>query len=179
MSSYSEILLKQQEISLKWRDSLSSGDVANLRRCRTCLSAQLTPSFAKLRYAMLAADGRTPRDEEIALVAILLCTDHLNGGQKASSNKESAQNSNKFTALLKHMAAKDRVSSLRFRRIITLDRDNFDSRLLAMRRLRKMLGDRKSDRNFVGLLVQANFSWNDYTKRDWALGYFAPTSSNS
>lgn len=134
---------------MRWWASLEhhTGDRANLRRCHTVNDVQLEPAYHKL---LAILDNPYINHDQLAVMAGVLS--HITTNNERSSTA---------TQLAECM------SELRFRRLLSVNEP--DDLMLAMIRAVAML----KGSTYIIDIANAAYSWDDETKKAWALDYFS------
>ena len=145
-------------ILIDWWENLDQdkGTRAELRRCERPEDIMLHPAYARLHNRLAATlSGSWQWEYRLARVIGLLV--HV-------------RNRDNSRPLAKQMGGNPpKVSELRFRRLLQCQHDDLYPRL---RRILGMLDEKKAN---LPDLIDSAFHWNDRTRKDWALAYFAVT----
>lgn len=167
---------------LDWRGGLSTGDAAQLRRCRTVGEVRMHPAFVRLVWSM-RGDGRSVREEDLAIAASLAASLREKSSWAAQEPQDDSKQTRTAWAALKAlgrvMSKDDRVADLRFRRLLRLQRQDHDERLSMLRRLLHLIGQEAARRSVAEGLLQLALCWDDHTKRELATAYYQPESSSN
>ncbi len=148
-----------KEELLRWWRSLdaSRGYRAELRRCRSALNVAFTPAYHRLRRAM--AKFGPIKEEDLAIVAGVLS--HVKSYSPGSFPVQMASSGSVDRN-------KARVSGLRFRRLLKIDRDDPDKLYGSMIRIVHLLEDDVD----IPSLANSIYWWNERTKKEWAFAYY-------
>lgn len=165
---------------LRWRSTLTPGDAAQLRRCRTVDQIRMQPSFVRLVLHLRSSDDVFRRDEDLAIAAALAASFPSPSTSVPEPDREPQQAPSHGAdgrraavgALARAMATDKRVSDLRFRRLLRLQGFEYDERLASLRRLRHLIGDEVARPAVAEGLIRLALHWNDRTKRELATSYY-------
>lgn len=150
---------KTRDELLNWWKSLdiSRGDRAELRRCRSPLNVAFTPAYHRIRGVM--AKFGPVKEEDLAIVAGVLS--HVKSYNPGSFPVQMASTGSVDKK-------KSKVSGLRFRRLLKIDRDDPDKLYGSMIRIVHLLDDDVD----IPSLANSIYWWNERTKKEWAFAYY-------
>ncbi len=145
------------EILLDWWKELekSRGDRAELRRCHSPLKVAFTPAYHRLRYALMKHGSI--KDMDLALVAGVIS--HVKSPVPGSFPVQMADSAD---------GKKAKVSSMRFRSLLSIRDDEPDKLFEKMIRIVHLLDDSAD----IPSLANGIYWWNEQTKKTWAFAYY-------